>query len=210
MARNLGAKCRQCRREGEKLFLKGEKCFTDKCAIERRSYAPGQHGQKSGARLSDYGKQLREKQKTRRIYGVLERQFRKTYAEASRSKGVTGERLLQILESRLDNVAYRMGFGASRTEARQVVRHNAILVNGKRVNIPSYLVKEGDVIELKEKSKQMALVLEAAGLPERDVPDYVEVDHKAMRAKLTRVPALADVPYPVKMEPHLVVEFYSR
>src|SRR5467141_4502156 len=124
MARFLDAKCRQCRREGEKLFLKGEKCFTDKCAIERRAYAPGQHGQKSGARLSDYGKQLREKQKLRRIYGVLERQFRKTYAEAARSKGVTGERLLQLLESRLDTVACRMGFGASRTEARQVVRHN--------------------------------------------------------------------------------------
>ena len=125
MARNLDAKCRQCRREGEKLFLKGEKCFTDKCAIERRSYAPGQHGQKSGARLSDYGKQLREKQKTRRIYGVLERQFRKTYAEASRSKGVTGERLLQILESRLDNVAYRMGFGGSRSGRRMRPRRAA-------------------------------------------------------------------------------------
>src|SRR6266850_1398489 len=147
MARVLDAKCRQCRREGEKLFLKAEKCFTDKCAIERRAYAPGQHGQKSGARLSDYGKQLREKQKLRRIYGVLERQFRKTYAEASRSKGVTGERLLQLLESRLDNVAHRMGFGGSRSEARQIVRHNAILVNGKRVNIPSSEVRTGYVLE---------------------------------------------------------------
>src|SRR3970282_2079314 len=146
MARNLDAKCRQCRREGEKLFLKGEKCFTDKCALERRSYAPGQHGQKSGMRLSDYGKQLREKQKTRSIYGVLERQFRKTYAEASRSKGVTGERLLQLLETRLDSIAYRMGFGVSRSEARQVVRHNGILVNGKRVNIPSYQGLPGDLI----------------------------------------------------------------
>src|SRR6184192_2388463 len=145
MARILDAKCRQCRREGEKLFLKGEKCFTDKCAIERRAYAPGQHGQKSGARLSDYGKQLREKQKLRRIYGVLERQFRKTYAEAARSKGVTGERLLQLLESRLDTVAYRMGFGASRTEARQLLRHNGILVNGKRVDIPSFQVSPGEV-----------------------------------------------------------------
>ena len=143
MARNLDPKCRQCRREGEKLFLKGEKCFTDKCAIERRSYAPGQHGQKSGARLSDYGKQLREKQKLRRIYGVLERQFRRVYATAAGSKGVTGERLLQILETRLDTVAYRMGFGSSRTEARQIVRHNGILVNGKRVNIPSYEVRPG-------------------------------------------------------------------
>src|SRR5256885_10484936 len=136
MAKNLD-KCRHCRREGEKLFLKGEKCFTDKCPVERRAYAPGQHGQKSGARMSDYGKQLREKQKVRHIYGLLERQFRNTYHEAARSKGVTGERLLQLLESRLDTVTYRMGFGASRAEARQVVRHNGILVNGKRVNIPS-------------------------------------------------------------------------
>src|SRR5499426_937174 len=154
MARVLDAKCRQCRREGEKLFLKAEKCFTDKCAIERRAYAPGQHGQKSGARLSDYGKQLREKQKMRRIYGLLERQFRKTYAEAARSKGVTGERLLQLLESRLDTVAYRMGFGGSRSEARQIVRHNGILVNGKRVNIPSYEVRPGDVIEVAPKAKE--------------------------------------------------------
>src|SRR5438477_7388501 len=154
MARNLDPKCRQCRREGEKLFLKGEKCFTDKCAVERRAYAPGQHGQKSGARLSDYGKQLREKQKMRRIYGLLERQFRNTYKEASRSKGVTGERLLQLLESRLDNVAYRMGFGVSRSEARQVVRHNGVLVNGKRVNIPSYVVRPGDTIEVAGKAKE--------------------------------------------------------
>src|SRR6478609_9316946 len=153
MARNLDAKCRQCRREGEKLFLKAEKCFTDKCAIERRSYAPGQHGQKSGARLSDFGKQLREKQKMRRVYGLLEGQFRRVYAEADRRKGVTGENLLQVLESRLDTVSYRMGFGASRTEARQVVRHNAILVNGRRVNIPSYRLQPGDVVEVAPKAK---------------------------------------------------------
>ena|SRR5438093_1046371 len=158
MARDLDAKCRQCRREGEKLFLKGEKCFTDKCAIERRSYAPGQHGQKSGGRMSDFGKQLREKQKLRRIYGLLERQFRKTYAEASRSKGVTGERLLQLLESRLDTVSYRMGFGASRTEARQIVRHNGILVNGKRVNMPSYQVRPGDSVEVAPKTKEQLRV----------------------------------------------------
>lgn len=153
MARNLDAKCRQCRREGEKLFLKGEKCFTDKCAIERRSYAPGQHGQKSGQRLSGFGQQLREKQKIRRIYGVLERQFRRVYAEAERRKGQTGENMLQLLESRLDTVAYRMGFGASRAESRQVVRHNGVLVNGKRVNIPSYEVRPGDVVELTERAK---------------------------------------------------------
>jgi len=152
VARNLDAKCRQCRREGEKLFLKGEKCFTDKCAIERRNYPPGQHGQKS-ARLSGYGVQLREKQKVRRIYGILERQFRKTYKDAASSKGVTGEALLQKLESRLDSVVYRMGFGSSRTEARQVVRHNGILINGKRLNIPSYQCRPGDVVEVAQGAK---------------------------------------------------------
>ena len=134
MARNLDPKCRQCRREGEKLFLKGEKCFTDKCAIEKRNFPPGQHGQRRASRLSDYGVQLREKQKLRRIYGILEAQFRSYYAEAERKKGITGENLLQLLECRLDNVAYRMGIGASRTEARQIVRHNSLLVNGQRVN----------------------------------------------------------------------------
>ena len=152
MARNLDARCRQCRREGEKLFLKGEKCFTDKCAIERRNYPPGQHGQKN-TRLSGYGVQLREKQKVRRTYGVLEKQFRRNYFQAAASKGVTGEALLQILEGRLDSVCYRMGFGASRTEARQIVRHNGILVNGKRVNIPSYQVRPGDVIEVAQAAK---------------------------------------------------------
>jgi small subunit ribosomal protein S4 len=210
MARNLDPKCRQCRREGEKLFLKGEKCFTDKCAVERRAYAPGQHGQKSGARLSDYGKQLREKQKVRRTYGILEGQFRLIYAEASRSKGVTGERLLQLLESRLDTVTYRMGFGASRSEARQVVRHNGVTVNGKRVNIPSYIVKEGDVIQVREKSRQMAAILVAIESPERDVPDYFEVDHREMKGTFVRTPRPADVPWPVQMEPNLVIEFYSR
>ena len=156
MARNLDPKCRQCRREGEKLFLKGEKCFTDKCSVERRAYAPGQHGQKSGARLSDYGVHLREKQKIRRIYGILEGQFRGVYKEADRRKGVTGENLLQLLESRLDAVAYRMGFGASRSESRQVVRHNGVLVNGKRVNIPSFHVRPGDVVELTEKPRDSA------------------------------------------------------
>ena len=209
MARNLDAKCRQCRREGEKLFLKGEKCFTDKCAIERRSYAPGQHGQRSGARLSDYGKQLREKQKTRRIYGLLERQFRKTYAEAARSKGVTGERLLQLLEARLDNVAYRMGFGASRTEARQVVRHNGILVNGKRVNIPSYEVRPGDVVEVAEKAKsQLRIKAAAEAAASRHIPEWLEVDSKALKGKLKSLPARADLPSTVNE--HLIIELYSK
>ena len=209
MARNLDAKCRQCRREGEKLFLKGEKCFTDKCAVERRSYAPGQHGQKSGQRLSDYGKQLREKQKIRKIYGVLERQFRKTYAEASRSKGVTGERLLQLLETRLDSVAYRMGFGASRTESRQLVRHNGIHVNGKRVNIPSYQVRPGDVIEVAEKAKAQLRVKAAAEANEsRGVPDWMEVDAKALKGTFKALPTRPELPSSINES--LVIELYSK
>jgi DNA-directed RNA polymerase subunit alpha len=176
VARNLDPKCRQCRREGEKLFLKGEKCFTDKCAIERRSYAPGQHGQKSGQRLSDYGVHLREKQKIRRIYGVLEGQFRKVYKEADRRKGVTGEVLLQLLEARLDSVCYRMGFAASRSESRQVVRHNGVLVNGRRVNIPSYQVRPGDVVEVCDKAKVHLRIKAALAAAEaRGFPEWVEV-----------------------------------
>ena len=209
MARNLDAKCRQCRREGEKLFLKGEKCFTDKCAVERRSYAPGQHGQKSGQRLSDYGKQLREKQKIRKIYGVLERQFRKTYAAASRSKGVTGERLLQLLETRLDSVAYRMGFGASRTESRQLVRHNGIHVNGKRVNIPSYQVRPGDVVEVAEKAKAQLRIKAAAEAAEsRGVPDWMEVDAKALKGTFKALPTRPELPSSINES--LVIELYSK
>ncbi len=182
MARNLDPKCRQCRREGEKLFLKGEKCFTDKCAIEKRNYPPGQHGQRRSSRLSDYGVQLREKQKLRRIYGVLEKQFRSYYAEADRRKGVTGENLLQLLESRLDNVVYKMGIGASRTEARQIVRHNSILVNGQRVNIPSYQVTPGDEISVVDTSKNQLRIkaaLEAA--EERGFPEWIDVDAKGFK-----------------------------
>ncbi|MGE5128793.1 MAG: 30S ribosomal protein S4 [Sphingomonadaceae bacterium] len=209
MARNLDAKCRQCRREGEKLFLKGEKCYTDKCAIERRSYAPGQHGQKSGQRMSDYGKQLREKQKIRKIYGVLERQFRRTYGEASRSRGVTGERLLQLLETRLDSIAYRMGFGASRTESRQLVRHNGVLVNGKRVNIPSYQVKPGDVVEIADKAKSQLRVKAAAEAAEgRGIPEWLEVDAKALKGTFKALPARTDLPSSINES--LVIELYSK
>ncbi len=209
MARYTDAKCRLCRREREKLFLKGEKCFTEKCPIERRDYAPGQHGQKSGARLSDYGAQLREKQKVRRIYGVLERQFRAYYKEADRRKGVTGENLLALLESRLDTVAYRMGFGASRAEARQVVRHNGIKVNGKRVNIPSYLVRPGDVIEVADGAKTQLRVkaaLEAA--EQRGFPEWIEVDAKAMKGTFKSLPARAELPSTINES--LVVELYSK
>ncbi len=209
MARNLDPKCRQCRREGEKLFLKAEKCFTDKCSIERRSYAPGQHGQKSGQRLSGYGQQLREKQKIRRIYGVLERQFRKTFASAESKKGMTGENLLQLLESRLDAVAYRMGFGGSRAEARQVVRHNGVLVNGKRVNIPSYSVRPGDQIQLVEATRghlRVKAALEAA--ESRGFPVWLEVDIKAGKGTFKSLPAREDLS--ATLNEGLVVELYSR
>lgn len=208
MARNLDAKCRQCRREGEKLFLKGEKCFTDKCAIERRSYAPGQHGQKN-VRLSDYAGQLRAKQKVRRMYGVLERQFRGYYKEADRLRGVTGENLLQLLESRLDIVAFRMGFGASRGEARQVVRHNGVLVNGRRVNIPSYLVRPGDVVEVAEGAKQQLRIkgaLEAA--EQRGFPEWVEMDVKAMKGVFKAKPQRSELPPTINES--LIVELYSK
>jgi small subunit ribosomal protein S4 len=208
VARNLEPKCRQCRREGEKLFLKGEKCFTDKCAIERRNYAPGQHGQK-GSRLSGYGVQLREKQKIRRTYGILERQFRRVYFEADRGKGITGENLLQLLESRLDNVAYRMGFGASRTEARQIVRHNAILVNGRRVNIPSYLCRPGDVVEVAEGAKgQLRIKAAAEALEGRGFPAWVEVDAKALKGTFKARPQRSELPPTINES--LVVELYSK
>lgn len=208
MARNLDPKCRQCRREGEKLFLKGEKCFTDKCAVERRSYAPGQHGQKN-TRLSDYGVQLREKQKVRRLYGILERQFRLNYFKADSQRGVTGENLLQLLESRLDNVTYRMGFGASRSESRQIVRHNGILVNGRRVNIPSYLVKPGDVVEVAEKAKKQLRIkgaIEAA--EQRGFPEWVEVDVKGFKGTFKAKPMRSELP--ATINEHLVVELYSK
>jgi small subunit ribosomal protein S4 len=208
MARNLDAKCRQCRREGEKLFLKGEKCFTDKCPVERRSYPPGQHGQKQ-SRLSGYATQLREKQKVRRIYGVLERQFRKVYAEADRRKGITGENLLQLLESRLDTVAYRMGFGASRTEARQIVRHNGILVNGKRVSIPSYQLRQGDVVEVAEKARAQLRIKGAVEAAEqRGFPEWLQVDSKAMKGVFKAMPQRSELPATINES--LVVELYSK
>ena len=208
MARNLDAKCRQCRREGEKLFLKGEKCFTDKCAIERRSYAPGQHGQRS-ARRSDYATQLREKQKVRRLYGVLERQFRKIYTEADRRKGITGNNLLALLESRLETVVHRMGFGASRSEARQGVRHNGLLVNGKRVNIPSYVVRPGDTIEVAQGAKSQLRIKAAAEAAEsRGIPEWLEVDVKGLKGKFKALPQRSELP--ANINEHLVIELYSK
>lgn len=209
MARNLDPKCRQCRREGEKLFLKGEKCFTDKCAVERRAYPPGQHGQKKNTRMSDYGGQLREKQKVRRIYGMLEGQFRLTYRAAEIQRGITGENLLQTLESRLDNVSYRMGFGASRSEARQVVRHNGILVNGKRVNIPSFQVRPGDVVEIAEKTRAHLRIKAAVQAAEqRGFPEWLEVDAKAMKGTFKAKPQRSELP--ATINEHLIVELYSK
>ena len=208
MARNLDARCRQCRREGEKLFLKGEKCFTDKCAIERRNYPPGQHGQKN-SRLSGYGVQLREKQKVRRTYCVLEKQFRKYYFQAAASKGVTGEALLQILEGRLDTVSYRMGFGASRTEARQLVRHNGILVNGKRVNIPSYPCRPGDVVEVAQDAKaQLRIKASSEAATSRGYPEWVEVDAAALKGTYKARPQRSELPSTINES--LVVELYSK
>ena len=208
MARNLGPRCRQCRREGEKLFLKGDKCFTDKCPVERRNYAPGQHGQKN-IRRSDYGVQLREKQKLRRIYCMLEKQFRIGYRTAEQAKGVTGENLLQLLESRLDTVSYRMGFGASRTEARQIVRHNGILVNGKRVNIPSYQVRPGDTVEVAEHAKKQLRVKAAAETAEqRGLPEWLEVDIANLKGTFKARPQRADLPPTINE--NLVVELYSK
>jgi small subunit ribosomal protein S4 len=209
LARNLDPKCRQCRREGEKLFLKGEKCFTDKCGVERRAYPPGQHGQKKNTRLSDYGGQLREKQKVRRIYGMLEHQFRLTYRSAEIQRGITGENLLQLLESRLDNVSYRMGFGASRSEARQVVRHNGILINGKRVNIPSYQVRAGDVVEIADSAKmQLRVKASLQAAEQRGFPEWVEVDSKAMKGTYKSRPQRSELP--ASINEHLIVELYSK
>jgi small subunit ribosomal protein S4 len=209
LARNLDPKCKQCRREGEKLFLKGEKCFTDKCGIEKRSYPPGQHGQRRGGRLSDYGVQLREKQKLRKIYGILEKQFRSYYAEADRLKGVTGENLLQLLESRLDNVVYRMGIGVSRSESRQLVRHNSITVNGNRVNIPSYQVKPGDQVAVAEASKNQLRVKAATeAADERGFPEWVEVDVKKLTGTFKNKPQRDDLTQTIYVS--LIVELYSK
>jgi len=208
MARNISPRCRQCRREGEKLFLKGDKCFSEKCPIERRNYPPGQHGQKK-SRMSDYAVQLREKQKIRRIYGLLENQFRNVYKRADRQKGVTGENLLQFLEGRLDNVAYHMGFGASRAESRQIVRHNCILVNGKRVNIPSFQVAPGDLIEVAEHAKKYIRIKASAEIAKRrNIPSWLEVDSDNLKGLYKDKPERNDLS--ASINESLVVELYSK
>jgi small subunit ribosomal protein S4 len=208
MARYTGPVCRLCRREGVKLYLKGERCFSQKCAIDRRAFAPGQHGQ-GRRKSSEYGLQLREKQKARRFYGVLEKQFEAYYEEAARRQGVTGENLLQILESRLDNVVYRLGFAASRAEARQLVRHGHFNVNGRRVDIPSYMVKPGDVITLREKSQQLTRFKELLeGAEGKTVGGWLERDLEAKSGKMVRLPAREEIDVPVQEQ--LIVEHYSR
>ena len=209
MARYTEAVCRLCRRENQKLFLKGERCYSAKCPVVKRGTAPGQHA-KGRKKTSEYGLQLREKQKARRTYGMLEKQFHSYFTKATNMKGAAGENMLQLLERRLDNVVYRLGFGDSRAQARQIVNHGHITVNGKKVNIPSYIVKVGDVIEVREKSKQMPMVLAAVESSVHDVPGYLEVDNKKLTSKFTFVPKFDDVPYASLMEPNLVIEFYSR
>lgn len=208
MARYTNSVCRLCRRENLKLFLKGERCYTDKCAIERRNYPPGQHGQ-SRKKFSDFGAQLREKQKVKRMYGLLERQFRRLFEEADRAKGITGENLLILLERRLDNTVYRLGFACSRNEARQLVTHNHFLVNQSKVNIPSYLVKPGDVIEVREKSKKMARIMEALeGVERRGVPQWLELDKENMKGVVKALPTRDDITIPIQEK--LIVELYSK
>ncbi|NLN05220.1 MAG: 30S ribosomal protein S4 [Clostridiaceae bacterium] len=208
MARYTDAVCRLCRREGQKLFLKGEKCYTDKCPVARREYAPGQHG-KARKKMSEYGLQLREKQKARRIYGVLEKQFLNYFEKASKQSGVTGENLLAILESRLDNVVYRMGLGTSRAEARQLVRHGHITVNGRRVNIPSYLVSVNDVVALAEQSRGSKRIEEILDVTSgRAVPKWLDFDSDKLSATVVGVPTKEDLD--VEIQEHLIVELYSK
>ena len=205
MTKRTSAKYKIDRRMGENIWGR------PKSPVNRREYGPGQHGQRRKGKMSDFGLQLRAKQKLKGYYGDLtEKQFRRIFAEAERVKGDTGENLIGLLERRLDSVVYRAKFVPTIFAARQFVNHGHVLVNGKKVNIPSYRVKEGDVVEVRDRSKQMALVLEAAGLPERDVPDYLDVDHSKMTANFVRTPGLGDVPYPVQMEPNLVIEYYAQ
>ena len=206
MARYTEANCRLCRREGQKLFLKGERCYSPKCAIERRNYAPGQHGQ-SRKKMSDYGTQLREKQKPKSFYGMQETQFRNLFDKASRKKGITGENLLILLESRLDNVVFRLGFASSRKEARQLVTHNHFTVNGKKVNIPSYEVKAGDVIKVKEKSTNSPKFKEVKEMS-ITVPSWLTVDVEKLEGKVVSLPTRSEIDTPVAE--HLIVELYSK
>ena len=208
MARYTGAVCRQCRREGLKLFLKGERCYTDKCAIERRNYPPGEHGQ-ARPKFSEYSIQLREKQKLRRIYGILEAQFRRYFQMADRGRGVTGETLLQLLERRMDNIVYRLGFATSRAEARQLVRHGHFRVNGRKVDVPSYLVRAGDAVSVRERSQKVTRIQEALELAQRrGIPDWLEVTPESFAGRVKALPQRTDLTMPINEK--LVVELYSK
>lgn len=209
MARYIKAVCRLCRREGEKLFLKGTKCTTEKCPAAKRSYTPGQHGKKSRTKLSNYGIQLREKQKVKRMYGVLERQFRRYFKIASKSKGVTGKVLLQLLERRLDNCIFRLGFASSRSQARQIVRHNFIYVNSKRVNIPSYLISKDDIIQVKNKeSAQNKIRQNLEVTKDRTVASWLELIPQELKARVLRLPEKEDIPSTIQEQ--FIVELYSK
>jgi small subunit ribosomal protein S4 len=209
LARETGASCRLCRRENLKLFLKGDRCYGDKCAYERRPYPPGQHGQRRGGKFSDYQLQLREKQKVKRMYGLLENQFRRYYELAEKQKGITGTNLLLLLECRLDNMIYRMGFASSRDQARQLVRHSHVLVNNRRVNIPSFQVKVGDVVEVKEKKRKVPVILEAMEtVARRGIPNWMEVDKEKFQGTLKALPNREDLTMPIQES--LIVELYSK
>lgn len=209
MARYRGPACKLCRADGIKLFLKGKKCLSAKCPINKRNYPPGQHGQRRGGKQSDFGMQLREKQKAKRIYGVLENQFRRYFARADRMRGITGENLLQLLERRLDNVVYRMGFANSRSQARQLVRHNHVMVDGKRVNIPSYSVKLGQTVQLKESSRQIVSVAESMQLRRSTgAHDWIDLNPKDFAGRLTRLPTVEEIGIPVREQ--MIVELYSK
>lgn len=209
MARYIGPVCRLCRREGIKLFLKGERCYTDKCAIERRGYPPGQHGQGRGKKATEYSVQLREKQKLKRIYGMLESPFRRIFALAERRRGITGENLLLLLERRLDNMVYRMGFATSRSEARQLVRHGHFLVNHRRVTIPSYLVGLGDEVQVKEPSRKITRIQESVDLAQRrGVPEWLEVNKDTFLGRVRALPTRAQLTLPINEQ--LIVELYSK
>ena len=209
MARDTGASCRLCRRENLKLFLKGDRCYSDKCAFERRPYPPGQHGQRRAGKFSDYQVQLREKQKVKRIYGVLEKQFRKSYERAEKQKGITGTNLLLLLESRLDNMVFRMGFASSRNQARQLIRHKHFLVNGRKVDIPSYQVRVGDKIEVKDSSRKMAVIVEAMEtVVRRGIPNWIDLEKEQFRGTLKALPNQEDLTMPIQEQ--LIVELYSK
>jgi small subunit ribosomal protein S4 len=209
MGRYSGAVCRLCRREGIKLFLKGNRCVSEKCSFDKRAYSPGQHGQGKRIKLSDYGMQLREKQKVKRIYGILERQFRFYFKKAERQKGITGEMLLQFLERRLDNVVFRACLASSRAEARQTVKHNFITVNGQKVNIPSYLVKKGDLIQIRAKPEQLKRMSEELKKnKDRGIPEWIKLNEDQLSANITRMPERKEVGFPIQEQ--LIVELYSK